>query len=61
VFHVLEASDAPIPLFEDADPIPLSIDDGEEEDESEESLEEEESLEMRPPLTFDEFHFDLAA
>jgi hypothetical protein len=33
-FHVLGASHTPIPLFEDADPIPLSIDDVGEEDES---------------------------
>jgi hypothetical protein len=58
-FHALEAPDAPIPLFEDADPIPLSIDDVGEEDESEESLEEEDALEIRPPLPFDELDFDL--
>jgi hypothetical protein len=58
-FHALEASDVPIPPFEDADPIPLSIDDVGEEDENEESLEEEETLEIRPPLAFDELDFDL--
>jgi hypothetical protein len=45
-YHTLEAFDAPSPLFEDADPIPLSVDDVGKEDENEESLEEEESLEI---------------
>jgi hypothetical protein len=58
-FHALEESGAPIPLFKDADPVPLSIDDVGEEDENEEYLEEEQSLATRPPFPFDELDFDL--